>query len=61
MDELLKIEYIAEELEAIYEDIDNSVNHLVLSRKFLKDLISIAKGAKPNYKSLTAILSKIKK
>lgn len=42
-------EFVKNELIAIYEEIDNSIKQLVLSRKFLKILVNVSKGAEPNY------------
>lgn len=52
--------YVIEELEAIYEEIDNSINKLVILRRFLKNLVSVSKGAEPNYDNLIKIMNRIK-
>lgn len=52
--------FVIEELEAIYEEIDNSINQLVILRRFLKNLVNVSKGAEPNYDNLIKIMSRIK-
>lgn len=59
-DEERKI-FVIEELEAIYEEIDNSINQLVLTRRFLKNLVEVSKGAEPNYDNLIKILNRMKR
>jgi len=56
MNEKERQEFVYKEIEAIYEEIDNSVNQLVLSRRFLKKAIEVSKGAEPNYESLFKII-----
>ncbi len=53
--------YVVAEIEAIYEEVDNSINQLILARKFLKNLVDVAKGAEPEYKNLVQIINKLKK
>lgn len=60
MNEEERKKFVIEELEAIYEEIDNSINQLVLSRRFLKNLVNISKGAEPHYDNLIKILNRIK-
>ena len=50
MDEKEKIQFIEKELEAIYEELDANLNESILLRYFLKDLLSVIKGAEPSYK-----------
>lgn len=52
--------FVIEELEAIYEEIDNSINQLVILRKFLKNLVNVSKGADPHYDNLIKIINRIK-
>lgn len=54
-------EFVANELDAIYEEMDNSINQLVILRRFLKNLVNVSKGAEPNYDNLIKIMSRIKK
>ena len=61
MNEQERKEFVVNEIEAIYEEVDNSINQLVLSRRFLRNLVDVAKGAEPNYKNLVRIINKIKK
>lgn len=60
MDDNERKKFVIEELEAIYEEIDNSINQLVLSRRFLKNLVNVSKGSEPNYDNLIKILNRIK-
>ena len=53
--------YVVEELEAIYEEIDNSINHLVILRRFLKNLVDVSKGNEPNFENIIKIVNRIKK
>lgn len=52
--------YVINELEAIYEEIDNSINQLVILRRFLKNLVNVSKGAEPNYDNLIKIMNRFK-
>lgn len=52
--------YVTEELEAIYEEIDNSINQLVILRRFLKNLVNVSKGLEPNYDNLIKIMNRLK-
>lgn len=61
MDEEERKKFITEELDAIYEEIDNSINQLVILRRFLKNLVNVSKGAEPNYDNLIKIINRIKK
>lgn len=54
-------EFVVNELDAIYEEMDNSINQLVILRRFLKNLVNVSKGAEPNYDNLIKIMSRIKK
>lgn len=54
-------EFVVNELDAIYEEMDNSINQLVILRRFLKNLVNVTKGAEPNYDNLIKIMSRIKK
>lgn len=53
--------YVIEELDAIYEEMDNAINQLVVLRRFLKNLVNVSKGAEPNYDNLIKIMNRIKK
>lgn len=55
MNEKEKFEFIEQELEAIYEELDVNINQSILLRYFLKYLLKVVKGAEPSYQ-----LSKIK-
>lgn len=48
MNEEERKEFIIQEIEAIYDEFETSVNQLVLLKSFFKDLISVSKGAKPS-------------
>jgi hypothetical protein len=61
MNEEARKEFVIKELEAIYEEMDNSVNQLVILRKFLKNLVDVSKGAEPDYDNLIEIINKWKK
>lgn len=50
-------DFIINELEAIYEELDNSVNQLVLLRRFFGKLVDVSKGEEPDYDNLTKILN----
>jgi len=52
MNEEERKEFIKNELEAVYEEIDNSINQLVMSRSFLKNLVNVANGESPKYKKI---------
>lgn len=52
--------YVIQELDPIYEEIDNSINQLVVLRRFLKNLVNVSKGAEPNYDNLIKIMNRIK-
>lgn len=54
-------EFVVNELDAIYEEMDNSINQLVILRRFLKNLVNVSKGAEPNYDNLIKIMSRLKK
>lgn len=56
MDEKERFDFLAKEVEAIYEDFDANVNQQILLRCFLKNALEVIKGAEPYYK-----LSEIKK
>lgn len=60
MNECERKKFVEKEIEAIYEEIDGSIDQLILLRRFLKELVLVSKGAEPNYKS-TLILHKSKK
>lgn len=53
--------FVIDELDAIYEEMDNSINYLVILRRFLKNLVDVSKGKDPNYDNLIKIMSRIKK
>lgn len=61
MDEEERKNFVINELDAIYEEIDNSINQLVILRRFLKNLVDVSKGKEPNYDNLIKIISRIKK
>lgn len=60
MNEEERKNYVIKELEAIYEEIDNSINQLVILRRFLKNLVNVSKGSEPNYDNLIKIMNRIK-
>lgn len=60
MNEEERKEFIINELDAIYEEMDNSINQLVILRRFLKNLVNVSKGAEPNYDNLIKIMNRIK-
>lgn len=61
MNEEERKKFVIEELEAIYEEIDNSINQLVILRRFLKNLVNVSRGSEPNYDNLIKIMNRIKK
>ena len=61
MNEEERKEFVINELDAIYEEMDNSINQLVILRRFLKNLVNVSKGAEPNYDNLIKIMNRIKK
>lgn len=61
MNEAERKEFVVNELDAIYEEMDNSINQLVILRRFLKNLVNVSKGAEPNYDNLIKIMSRLKK
>ena len=60
MNENERLDFIYNEIEAIYEEIDNSVNHLVLIRRFLQKAVAVSKGEEPNYDNLAKTVKRIK-
>jgi len=60
MNEKERQEFVCKEIEAIYEEMENSINQLVLSKKFLQKAIEVSKGADTGYESLFKIVSRIK-
>lgn len=60
MNEEERKNFVIQELEAIYEEIDCSINQLVILRRFLKNLVNVSKGAEPNYDNLIKIMNRIK-
>lgn len=61
MNEIERKNYVVEELEAIYEEIDAAINQLVILKRFLKNLVNVSKGADPNYDNLIKIINRFKK
>lgn len=61
MNEEERKEFVINELDAIYEEMDNSINQLVILRRFLKNLVNVSKGSEPNYDNLIKIMNRIKK
>jgi len=62
MNEKDRQEFVYKEIEAIYEEIDISINQLMLSKRFLKKAIEVSNGAKADYESLFKIATlKLKK
>lgn len=53
--------FVIKELEAIYEEIDASIDKLIILRRFLKNLVDVSKGAEPQYYNLIKIMNRIKK
>lgn len=48
MNENERFDYVKEELNAIYEELDTNINQQVLLRHFLKNLLSVANGEEPD-------------
>lgn len=61
MNEDERKEFVINELDAIYEEMDNSINQLVILRRFLKNLVNVSKGSEPNYDNLIKIMNRIKR
>lgn len=59
MDEEKKWQFIANGLEALYEDVENSINRLVISKRFFKDIVNVTKGEEPSFKPLHEIKKEI--
>lgn len=53
--------YVKDELEAIYEEIDSSITHLIILRRFLKNLVEVSQGKEPNYENIIKILNRMQK
>lgn len=51
MNEQERKNFVYNEIEAIYEEFEKDVDHLVLLKHFLKDLVEVAKGSEPTYKA----------
>ena len=51
MNEQERKDFVFKEIDAIYEEFSNDIDHLVLLRHFFKDTLEVAKGAEPNYKA----------
>ena len=49
MNDQEKLEFLTEELIAIYEDFEELVNQQILTKEFLKKLIEFAKGINSPY------------
>jgi len=60
MNEEERRDFIDKEIEAIYEEIDNSVNQLALIKRFLQKVVEVSKGEEPNYDNLANIVKRIK-
>lgn len=52
--------YVIEELEAIYEELDNSIEQLINLQQFLKSSAEVLKGAQPYCDNIIKIKNKIK-
>lgn len=53
-------DFVYKEIEAIYEELDKSVNQLVLIKKFLKKAIEVSKGKDLDYDNLIKIINRLK-
>lgn len=60
MNEKERQEFFFREVDAIYEEINNSINQLILSRWFLQKAMEVIKGAEPDYNSFVNIIKRIK-
>ena len=60
MNEKERQKFVYEEIEAICEEMDNSINQLVLLKRFLQKAVEVSKGAEPDYDNLAKIVSRIK-
>lgn len=50
MNEKERINFVYKEIKALYEELDSTINQLVILRLFLKNLIDVANGAEPFYR-----------
>ena len=50
MNEQGRQEFINREVEALYEELENSINQLVMLRPFFQDLLKVIHGGEPSYK-----------
>lgn len=60
MNEEERKNYVIEELEAVYDEIDNSIKELIRSNNFLKASAEVLKGAPPYYDNLIKIKDNVK-
>lgn len=49
MNEQERQEFINKEVEALYEELENTINQLVMLRPFFKDLLHVINGGDPSY------------
>lgn len=49
MNERERQELINKEIEALYEELDNTINQLVILRPFFKNLLNVINGTEPAY------------
>jgi len=50
MNEQQKQEFINNEIEALYEELNDSINKLVMLRPFFQDLLKVIHGGESSYK-----------
>ena len=50
MNELERQEFINSEIEALYEELDSTIDKLVLLKPFFEDLLKVVRGGVPSYK-----------
>jgi len=43
-------EFVYKEIKALYEELDGTINQLVILRPFFKNLLDVTNGAEPFYK-----------
>jgi len=50
MDEIERKNFVYREMSALYEELDNTINQLVVLRPFFKNVLDVANGAETFYK-----------
>ncbi len=43
-------EFVNKEIVALFEDLDNTINQLIILRPFLKNVLNVINGVEPFYK-----------